>query len=353
MRVLSVTHGELVRSELFGEVVLGAGHELVEWEIGADPRPPGEFDAVLVLGGHMNVGEEAEHPWLEDEYALLRSLVATETPLFAVCLGAQTLAHAFGGRVEPLQISRRASRRSSLTPAGGERPRARGAPVPVRGARRQRVRLRGAERRGRARRLAGAASGVSDRRTAWAVQFHPEARRGQVLRWFESDEARLPRPLAGARARARGEDRGLAPPRPGALPGVPRRRGHSPTRSAAVVGRVVPDARCKREHDPRRGREVDLRRRLVGRLPAATASEPHVADGAGDLRDRFGRRPARVEPRDAHVAEPRCPGVGRHPARQEARTDRECSALVARRAWSSAAGGQVTRRRSWATGAGT
>ncbi len=31
---------------------------------------------------------------------------------------------------------------------------------------------------------------------AWAVQFHPEARRGQVLRWFEEDEESLPAPLA-------------------------------------------------------------------------------------------------------------------------------------------------------------
>ena len=31
---------------------------------------------------------------------------------------------------------------------------------------------------------------------AWAVQFHPEARRGQVLGWLEADgEDNLPRPL--------------------------------------------------------------------------------------------------------------------------------------------------------------
>ena len=31
---------------------------------------------------------------------------------------------------------------------------------------------------------------------AWAVQFHPEARRGQVLGWWEGEEDTLPRPLA-------------------------------------------------------------------------------------------------------------------------------------------------------------
>jgi GMP synthase-like glutamine amidotransferase len=30
---------------------------------------------------------------------------------------------------------------------------------------------------------------------AWGVQFHPEVRRDQVLRWFEGDET-LQRPLA-------------------------------------------------------------------------------------------------------------------------------------------------------------
>ena len=76
-----------------------AGHELVEWHIGFDAPPEGDFDAVIVLGGHMNVGEEPDHPWLEDEYAMMSDLVDAELPLFAICLGAQTLAHALGGHV--------------------------------------------------------------------------------------------------------------------------------------------------------------------------------------------------------------------------------------------------------------
>ena len=31
---------------------------------------------------------------------------------------------------------------------------------------------------------------------AWAVQFHPEVRRDQVLGWFAEDEPTLPKPLA-------------------------------------------------------------------------------------------------------------------------------------------------------------
>jgi GMP synthase (glutamine-hydrolysing) len=196
VRVLSVTHGELVRSELFGEVVLDAGHELVEWEIGTGPRPAGDFAGVLVLGGHMNVGEEAAHPWLAEEYELLRGLVAARTPLFAVCLGAQTLAHAFGGRVEQLSARQAGFVEVTLTAAGTSDPvlgvlpsrfealvgNAYGFEVPRVG-----VELATSPVQPQAYRIGDA---------AWAVQFHPEARRGQALRWFESDEEGLPRPLA-------------------------------------------------------------------------------------------------------------------------------------------------------------
>jgi GMP synthase-like glutamine amidotransferase len=196
VRVLSITHGELVRSELFGEVVLDAGHELVEWEIGTGPRPAGDFAAVLVLGGHMNVGEEAEYQWLADEYELLRGLVAAGTPLFAVCLGAQTLAHALGARVERLPARQAGFVEVTLTAAGSSDPvlgalpprfealvgNAYGFEVPSVG-----IELATSPVQPQAYRIGAA---------AWAVQFHPEARRGQVLRWFESDEEALPRPLA-------------------------------------------------------------------------------------------------------------------------------------------------------------
>jgi GMP synthase-like glutamine amidotransferase len=197
VRVLSVEHGPLVRSELFGEVITSEGHELVAWEIGGAAQPAGGFDAVLVLGGHQNVGEEDEHPWLVDEYELLRGWVADETPLFAICLGAQALAHASGGRVAKLPEQQAGFVRVRLTDEGARDPvigtlprqfealvgNGYGFDVPGAG-----IELAASETRPQAYRLGD---------HAWAVQFHPEARKRNVLHWFAGDEraGTLPRPL--------------------------------------------------------------------------------------------------------------------------------------------------------------
>jgi GMP synthase-like glutamine amidotransferase len=200
MRVLSIVHGPTVRSELFGDVIREGGHELLEWEIGEAPQPGGAFDAVLVLGGHQNVGEEREHPWLEDEYRLLRELVARGTPLFAICLGAQTLAHAFGARVARLPVRQAGFVAVELTDDGrrdsvlGALPARFGALV---------GNFYGFEVPAGAVELAASAVQPQAFRvgaSAWAVQFHPEARRDQVLGWYEADgEHTLPRPLAELR----------------------------------------------------------------------------------------------------------------------------------------------------------
>jgi GMP synthase-like glutamine amidotransferase len=197
MRILSVDHGPLVRSELFGEVIAAEGHELVEWEIGAAPQPAGTFDAWIVLGGHQNVGEEEQYPWLQEEYDLLRDLVESETPLFAICLGAQTLSHAFGGAVRKLPGQQAGFAEVWLTEEGARDPVLGVLPprfealfgnsyafdVPGPG-----IELAASAAHSQAFRIG---------ERAWAVQFHPEARKNNVTRWFEEDErvGTLPRPL--------------------------------------------------------------------------------------------------------------------------------------------------------------
>lgn len=197
MRILAVTHGPNVKAELFGDVIAAEGHELVDWPIeqrGAPP--PSGFDAILVFGGDQNVGEETVHPWLHEEYEALRAWVDVGTPLFAVCLGAQTLAHALGGsvtRIEPTQLA--GFYETTLT--------ADGVADPVLGALPERFEALNANAfeftvPPGAELLAAAPFAQAFRagERAWAVQFHPEVRRDQVLGWFAEDEPRLPRPLA-------------------------------------------------------------------------------------------------------------------------------------------------------------
>jgi GMP synthase (glutamine-hydrolysing) len=194
VRVLAVTHGPLVRSERFGDVVREQGHELVEWELPTQGVPRGDFDAVMVFGGRMNVGEEEAHPWLHEEYDLLRGCVAGETPLLTVCLGGQTLAHAVGGRVARAPRWQAGFYEVELTEEGRR--------DPVIGVLPERFEALLAnayefEPPDSATRLAATADQQQAFRIgprAWGVQFHPEARKEQVLAWW-SDGRALPRPL--------------------------------------------------------------------------------------------------------------------------------------------------------------
>ena len=58
-----------------------------------------EFDAIISMGGPMNVYEEDKYPFLRDETNLLRRALAIKIPILGVCLGSQMIAKAAGARV--------------------------------------------------------------------------------------------------------------------------------------------------------------------------------------------------------------------------------------------------------------
>jgi GMP synthase-like glutamine amidotransferase len=185
--VLAVTHGPDVGPELLGDVVREQGHELIEWDIRASGRPSVNADAVMVFGGSQNVGEELLHPWLREEYIALRGWVAAGTPLLSICLGAQTLAHATGGWVAALPAQLAGFYETELTAAG--------LADPVLGALPARFEALNANAFGYSvppdgvalARSCGGEQAYRIGERAWAVQFHPEVRRDQVLGWFRTD----------------------------------------------------------------------------------------------------------------------------------------------------------------------
>ena len=58
-------------------------------------------EALIVMGGPQQAYDEASAPWLAQTKALLRQAVEDGVPVLGVCLGAQLLAEATGGTVEP------------------------------------------------------------------------------------------------------------------------------------------------------------------------------------------------------------------------------------------------------------
>lgn len=66
-----------------------------------DPFPESleKIDAVICLGGPMNVYEEQKYPFLVEEDKFIKTVVKRQIPFLGICLGSQLLAKACGGKV--------------------------------------------------------------------------------------------------------------------------------------------------------------------------------------------------------------------------------------------------------------
>jgi GMP synthase (glutamine-hydrolysing) len=85
-----------------GDWLRAAGLELDVRDLSTGADLPADLDGhsgLVVLGGSMGANDDATIGYLGDVKALLRRAVAAEVPTLAICLGAQLLAAANGGRV--------------------------------------------------------------------------------------------------------------------------------------------------------------------------------------------------------------------------------------------------------------
>ena len=102
MRILVLQHIDAEHPGILREFMAedGVRWDAVELDEG-DPIPPLDgYDAMVVMGGPMDVWEEDVHPWLVPEKAVIAEAVRErEMPFLGVCLGHQLLADALGGEV--------------------------------------------------------------------------------------------------------------------------------------------------------------------------------------------------------------------------------------------------------------
>lgn len=74
-------------------------------DAGIDAFDPAEWaaaDLLIVLGGPIGAHDDALHPFLAEEVALIRQRLASGRPVLGICLGAQLMARALGAAVAPM-----------------------------------------------------------------------------------------------------------------------------------------------------------------------------------------------------------------------------------------------------------
>jgi len=81
--------------------LIQSGHDVSCIRLWAgDGFPAAEkIDGLIVMGGPMGVYDEAAYPWLVEEKAFIKQIIAQDKPVLGICLGGQLIAEVLGAKV--------------------------------------------------------------------------------------------------------------------------------------------------------------------------------------------------------------------------------------------------------------
>ena len=105
MKVLVFQHIAVEHPGIFQDFMKedGISWDTVELDEGQTIPSFNNYDALIVMGGPMDVWEESEHPWLvKEKLAIRQAIVNLKLPFLGFCLGHQLMANALGGKVEKM-----------------------------------------------------------------------------------------------------------------------------------------------------------------------------------------------------------------------------------------------------------
>jgi GMP synthase-like glutamine amidotransferase len=102
MRIHWLQHADFEDLGCIAPALAARGDTVTCTRLWAGETPPANadgFDALIVIGGPMNIYEYDLHPWLKPEKALIRATIDAGKRVLGICLGSQLIADVLGGPV--------------------------------------------------------------------------------------------------------------------------------------------------------------------------------------------------------------------------------------------------------------